>query len=98
MNLSLGKRRGLQTTSTANNTFTILALDHGASFLQTMRPDTPATVTHDEAVSAKLALVRALAPYASAVLLDAVYGLAPAIANGALPGNIGLLAAAEDGD
>lgn len=63
-----------------------------------MRPDAPKTVTHEEAVTAKLAVIKALAPYASAVLLDAVYGLGPAIATGALPGNVGLLVAVEDGD
>ncbi len=98
MDDSFGKRRGLQTVSTAEGLFTILPLDHLAPFRKILRPESPESVTHAEVVSAKLALVRALAPHASAVLLDAIYSLAPAIAAGALPGHVGLMAAIEDGD
>lgn len=98
MNPSPGKIRGLQTSANAAGVFTIVALDHSASFRQALRPDAPETVTFEEAVSARMALVRALAPHASAVLLDPVYGLGPALASGALPGHVGLLVSLEDGD
>ncbi len=98
MDYSLGKMYGLQAAANDEGIFTILALDHGASFLNTVRPDAPESITFDEAVSIKVALLQALAPYASAVLLDPVYGLGPAVTGQALPGNVGLLVAVEDGD
>ncbi len=98
MDYAFGKKRGLQTLSTAGSLFTILPLDHLEPFRKILRPQAPDTVTHAEVVSAKLELMRALAPHASAVLLDAIYSLAPAIATGVLPGQVGLMAAVEDGD
>ena len=98
MTLSPGKLRGLQTTSNRNQIFTILALDHGASLAGTIRPDAPDSVRYDEMVDLKRTLLNQLADDASAVLLDPVYGLAPAVLGGALPGYTGLLLAVEDGD
>ncbi len=95
---SPGKLRGLQQCANSAGIFTILALDHGDSLLKTIRPEAPETVTFAEAVSIKATVLNALASEASAVLLDPVYGLAPAILHGALPRNVGLLVAAEDGD
>jgi tagatose 1,6-diphosphate aldolase len=95
---ALGKRRGLQAVSTDKGLFTILPLDHLAPFRALLRPEAPESVTHAQVVETKLELLRALAPHVSAVLLDAVYSLAPAIASNALPGHVGLIAAAEDGD
>jgi len=98
VSLSPGKIRGLQTAANPAAVFIILALDHGASFLQTIRPQAPGTVGFAQAVSIKADLLQALARHASAVLLDPVYGLWPALMHGALPGNVGLLVALEDGD
>jgi tagatose 1,6-diphosphate aldolase len=95
---SLGKIRGLQTAANMAGVFTILALDHGASFLKTINPKAPEMVTFDQAVATKTTLLQILAPHASAVLLDPIYGLWPAITGSALPGNVGLLVAIEDGD
>jgi tagatose 1,6-diphosphate aldolase len=47
-------------------------------------------------VAAKTSVVRALGPHASAVLLDPVYSAAQSIANGSLPGKVGLLVAVEE--
>ena len=96
--LSPGKIRGLQCSANTRGVFTILALDHGASFLSAVRPEAPDAVTFAEAVAIKTTLLQLLAPQASAVLLDPVYGLWPAMAGGAVPGNVGLLVAVEDGD
>jgi tagatose 1,6-diphosphate aldolase len=93
-----GKMRGLQATANSQQIFTILALDHGASLAGTIRPDQPDAVSYAQMVSLKRELLTNLAPYASAVLLDPVYGLAPAVLSGALPGNCGMLLAVEDGD
>lgn len=97
MPLSPGKLRGLQATSTARQAFTILALDHGASFLKLMPPGAGGD-RHAEVVAAKHALVQALAPWASGVLLDPVHGLEAGPLSGGLPGPAGLLLSVEDGD
>jgi len=52
-------------------------------------------VDYQEMVERKLELCAALAPYASAVLLDPNYGAAQCIVSGALPGNTGLLVSIE---
>jgi tagatose 1,6-diphosphate aldolase len=46
-------------------------------------------------VQEKERLARALAPHASAVLLDPVYGLGPIIRHGLIPRGVGLMAALE---
>lgn len=95
---SPGKIRGLQATSNAQHLFTILAVDHGASLAGTIRPQAPHAVGFDEMTGVKRNLLAHLAPAASGVLIDPVYGLAPAVLNGALPGDVGMLLAVEDGD
>lgn len=94
--LSIGKVRGLTATSTPEGVFTILAFDHRQSFVKMLNPHAPQSVAYAEVVGAKSDVVRLLAPHASAVLLDPVYGAAQAIANGALPGRTGLLVAVEE--
>jgi tagatose 1,6-diphosphate aldolase len=94
--LSVGKLRGLTATSTPEGVFTILAFDHRQSFVRMLNPQAPQAVTYAEVVAAKSDVVRALAPHASAVLLDPVYGAAQVIASGALPGRAGLLVAVEE--
>lgn len=98
MEFSTGKIRGLQSTSSDSNVFTILALDHGVSLAQTIQPDFPEKVSYQEMVAVKASLLRHLAPLAGAVLLDPVYGLAAAVPMGALPGSAAMLLAVEDGD
>lgn len=95
-NLSIGKLRGLAATSTPEGVFAILAFDHRQSFVKMLNPQAPQSVTYTEVVAAKTEVVRALAPHASAVLLDPIYGAAQVIASGALPGNVGLLVAIEE--
>jgi tagatose-1,6-bisphosphate aldolase len=94
--LTVGKLRGLGATSSPTGIFTILAFDHRQSFVKLLDPQAPERVTYGEVVAAKAQVVRALAPYTSAVLLDPVYGAAQAIASGALPGQAGLLVALEE--
>ncbi len=97
MALSLGKLRGLQSAASGQGIFSILALDHGRSFVDLLR-SAPHEAPYSAVSAAKLDLVRALAPHASAVLLDAEYGVGPALTSGALAGHGGLLVAVEDGD
>lgn len=91
----LGTRRGLDQCATADGHFVVLALDHRQNLRKELRPDDPESVGYAEMVDFKLAVVRALASGASGLLLDPEVGVAPAIAEGALPGSTGLLVAIE---
>ena len=98
MTLTPGKLRGLQTTSNQQNIFTILAIDHGASLAGTISPKHPETVAYDTMSEIKAELMHYLSVTSSAVLIDPVFGLAPAILSGNLASRTGLLLAVEDGD
>jgi tagatose 1,6-diphosphate aldolase len=90
-----GTRRGLDACSSARGTFAVLALDHRQNLRRELRPATPESVTYDEMVDFKRAVVRALAPVATGTLLDPEIGAAQSIADGSLPGSAGLLVAIE---
>ena len=92
--LSLGKIRGLQQIANSDGVFTICAMDHRGS-LRAMIDEHPGEVNYEEMVERKLELCSSLAKYASAVLLDPIYGAAQCIARGALPKDIGLLVSIE---
>lgn len=94
--LALGKWRGLQAATTARSVFSIMALDHRNNLRTAMHPDDPQSTTYEEMVEFKQAVVTALAPASSAVLLDPVYGVSQCVASGALPGRTGLLMALEE--
>jgi tagatose-1,6-bisphosphate aldolase len=72
--LSPGRWRGLQTTSTDSHRFSILAFDQRGSYKK-MLPD---ATTYEQAADIKREIVVALSAHASAVLLDADYGMMPA--------------------
>ena len=55
----------------------------------------PETVTYDEMVEFKRAVVRALAPVATGTLLDPEIGAAQAIHDGSMPDRAGLIVAVE---
>jgi len=94
--LSPGKIRGLQACATPEGIFAILAVDHRDALRAIIAPDAPASVSAARLTEVKLAVVRHLAPAASAVLLDPVFSAAQAIAGGHLPGQIGLICALEE--
>ncbi|GAH60629.1 unnamed protein product, partial [marine sediment metagenome] len=56
----------------------------------------PKSVSYQAMVEFKLDLCRILAPYASAILLDPIYGASQAIAAGVLPKSTGLLVSLEE--
>lgn len=89
--LSIGKLRGLQQISSRRGTITALALDHR----QNLRKANTAFVNDEELSRFKLEVVSALAPEATAVLLDPEVSGAQAIAQNAIPGNVGLVVALE---
>ena len=93
---SIGKLRGLASTATEESVFTILAFDHRQSFAKMLPAGQGGAVSFADIVAAKAAVVEALSPHASAVLLDPEYSAAQSIASGILPGQTGLLVAVEE--
>ena len=92
---ALGTRRGLDACSSGRGTFAVLALDHRQNLRKELRPADPTSVTYEEMVEFKRAVVRALAPVATGTLLDPEIGAAQSIADGSMPANAGLLVAIE---
>src|SRR5687768_434600 len=89
--ISIGKLRGLQQISSQRGTFTALALDHR----QNLRKANLAFVSDAELSRFKLDVTSTLASKATAVLLDPEVSAAQAIAQRAIPNNIGLVVAGE---
>ena len=89
--ISIGKLRGLQQISSQHGTFTALALDHR----QNMRKANPAFVNDEELSRFKLDVTSTLASKATAVLLDPEVSAAQAIAQRAIPNNIGMVVAVK---
>jgi tagatose 1,6-diphosphate aldolase len=93
--MTIGKLRGLQQIADDKGMLTVCAVDHRGSLREALSKAWGREVTYQDVVDFKLDLCRAVAPSASAVLLDPVYGVAPAIAAGTLPGHVGLLVSLE---
>ena len=89
--ISIGKLRGLQQISSKRGTITALALDHR----QNLRKANPAFVSDGELSRFKVDVTSALAKRATAVLLDPEVSAAQAIAQRAIPNNVGLVVAVE---
>jgi len=92
---AIGTRRGLDACASVRGTFAVLALDHRQNLRKELRPADPDSVTYDEMVAFKRAVVRALAPMATGTLLDPEIGAAQCIADGSLPAATGLIVAIE---
>jgi len=90
-NISIGKYRGLQQISSQRGTFTALALDHR----QNLRKANPALASDEQLSRFKLDVTSTLASRATAVLLDPEVSAAQAIAERAIPNNVGLVVAVE---
>lgn len=93
--ISLGKLRGMQQCSTANKTFSILALDHRNNLKKCLNPHNPSSVTDQEMVDFKLDVISELSSAGSAVLVDPQVGAGHCIASGALTGTKGLVVSLE---
>jgi tagatose 1,6-diphosphate aldolase len=93
--LSPGKLRGLQQLANAKGIITVCAIDHRESLRRALNEKNPKAVSYRQMVDFKLDLVGVVGPFASAVLLDPIYGAGQAIASGLLPGHTGLLVSAE---
>jgi tagatose 1,6-diphosphate aldolase len=92
--LSIGKLRGLQQIATPNGIFTMCAMDHRSSLRRLIEEKTE-EVDYEEMVQRKLELCANLAPHASAVLLDPVFGAAQCIGHSVLHKSTGLLVSIE---
>jgi len=95
MSVSIGKLRGLQQLANAKGMMTMCAIDHRGALRRALNEENPDAVSYQDMVNFKLDLCRAVAPSASAILLDPEYGAAQAIAAGALPASKGLLVSLE---
>ncbi len=95
MRLSIGKLRRLQQLANPKGLLTMCALDHRGALRRALNEQDPDSVSYQDMVNFKLDLCRAVAPFASAVLLDPIYGAGQMIAAGVLPGHTGLLVSLE---
>ncbi len=95
MNISIGKLRGLQQLADSRGMLTMCAIDHRGALKRALNEKNPDAVSHQDMVDFKLDLCQAVAPFASAILLDPEYGAGQAIAAGLLPGSKGLLVSLE---
>jgi len=93
--LSIGKIRGLQQIANPDGILTICAMDHRGSLRSMIDEEQPGEVNSEEMVERKLELCSTLAKYASAVLLDPIFGAAQCISHRVLPNNTGLLVSIE---
>ena len=100
LGLTPGKLRGLQRICNDNGTLTMVATDQNSSMISMIKDSLKKKgeerePTYDEIVEAKITLTRALAPHASAILVDGYYGVWNALATINLPRNVGLLVRVE---
>lgn len=93
--LSIGKIRGLQQIANPDGILTMCAMDHRGSLRRMIDEESPGEVNYAEMVERKLELCSSLAEYASAVLLDPIFGAAQCISHGVLPKSTGLLVSIE---
>ena len=95
MNISIGKLRGLHQLADFKGMMTMCAIDHRGALKRALNEKNPAAVSYHDIVDFKLDLCQAVAPFASAILLDPEYGAGQAIVAGLLPGSKGLLVSME---
>ena len=95
MSERVGTHRGLQQCASPTGRFTIMALDHRQNLRRMLHPSDPTSATYAELVQFKRIAVRALSDLATGVLLDPELGAAQCIADGSLPGHVGLVTALE---
>lgn len=95
--IPMGKWRRLQQASSTRGTLTVLAIDHRGPLRRAMAKLAPAMDPEVALAELKQDIVHALAPHASAVLLDPEIGLPHCLKLGVLPGQVGLIVAQDTG-
>ena len=93
--LSIGKIRGLQRIANPDGILAMCAMDHRGSLRNMIDEENPGEVNYEEMVKRKLELCSSLAKYASAVLLDPIFGAAQCISHSTLSNSTGLLVSIE---
>ena len=93
--LTSGKYTGLQKLSNEKDILSMCAMDHRRSLRKMLCNDDPSSVSYQTLVDFKIDLCRELAPHASAVMLDPVYGATQCIAMRIIPDNTGLIVTLE---
>ena len=91
---SLGKLRSLTRISTEDGFIATLAVDHPENYLAMIDPDWR-RVTSAQATRSKLELIAALAPHASAFLVDPLWSMAQGIVTGVIPASTGIITGIE---
>src|SRR5438067_2407431 len=91
--ISAGKVRNLSTLADENGRLKMLAIDQRGSLNQALGKVLGREASFDEVARFKQQVTEALAPYATAVLTDPIYGYARAMRS--LPSSVGLLLAYE---
>jgi tagatose 1,6-diphosphate aldolase len=91
--LPAGKLRNLITLADANGRLKMMAIDQRMSMERSLGQILGRPGNYEEVVRVKRAVTRALAPYATAVLIDAEFGYVNAVMD--MPGDVGLLLAYE---
>lgn len=91
---SLGKLRSLTRISTKDGFIATLAVDHPENYLAMIDPDWR-RVTSAQATRSKLELIAALAPHASAFLVDPLWSMAQGIVTGVIPASTGIITGIE---
>jgi tagatose 1,6-diphosphate aldolase len=94
--LSLGKVRALQTASTERGVFAILAVDHRDAMRLMLNCERPDAVSAVQLTEIKLSIVKVIGRFATAILLDPVYGLGQTIAQRVLPHKTAFISALEE--
>ncbi len=86
------KHEQLEAAATGAGVFRILAVDHRGALLKLIDRDGAGHIAPERVTNLKLDLVRALAPLATAVILDPQYSIQQAIASDVIPAGVGLIA------
>lgn len=94
MELSAGKLWGMRRLATPSGRFAMVAADQRPPIFDLVKTKRSGTVEPDDVCAVKAAIVRNLAPHASAVLLDPIYAYSTCISH--LPAHKGLLLTLED--
>ena len=91
---SLGKIRSMTRIATPDGYVATLAIDHPENYLAMLDPDWR-SVTSAQVTRSKLELIAALAPHASAFLVDPLWSMAQGIVSGVIPAGTGIIAGIE---
>jgi len=94
--ISIGKIRRLQQLASERGIMAMCALDHRGSLMKMLSAGQSQGAGYQELVDFKLDLCRVVAPHATAILLDPIYGAAQAIAAGVIPRTTGLVVSLEE--